>query len=285
MLQLLIDTLFVFYSPFLVALTNFRSRNFHYEGGIILQRYFNITIEKPPNGNGPLERKCVYMTNHRSELDFVIDQVLTNGRSIFISRWLVAVFGFAFLPISFFTKSLFFFSRGKITREVLYQRLDTYWRASSYQSLLVYPEGTRNQTPTSKPLKSGFMYFAYERKLPVQIFISTNKDKIFSLQKKCSQHGMTMRVAYADPIYPEDFANADEFKTRAINVWHQTWKEAYEAADHAEPFKPKPFPTTISVWNRIGYHTSTLFLLAVYLGLCWRAPILLIYPLAGLLQS
>lgn len=285
MFQLLADVMLYFYVPFIIGSSCFFSHNFHHTGCEIFRWYFDITIQKTKNGNAPLERKCVYMTNHRSESDFYVDQLLTSGRSVYIARWLVAVAGFGFIPTVLSGRSLFCFARGKTDRNSLYSKLDAYWRTSPHPCLLIYPEGTRNQNAVSKPLKSGFFYYAYERKLPVQIFISTNKENIFSFQKKCSHHGMTMRVAYAKPIYPEDFANVDEFIAHAKDIWAQTWTDAYDDTIETEPFIAQPHSIAYSLWNRFLYHSSCLIILLAYWWACWNFPPLLLYPLAGLIQS
>ena len=55
-------------------------------------KYFRVKIKI----RGPEElyedNDCIYLTNHRCHGDFFIDQVLTKGRSIFISRWMTGYY-------------------------------------------------------------------------------------------------------------------------------------------------------------------------------------------------
>lgn len=279
MFRIIYETYWFFLSP---IIWSFRvSSNPHYEWAKGCLEHFRVNVRHVKNGVEPMRRKCLYMTNHRSEADFFMDQYLTHGSSIFLSRRMVALCACPYLPTSYISKSLLFFVRKKGIRDALYKQIDEYWNKSSYPSLLVYPEGTRNQTPVSKPFKLGFVYYAYERKLPIQIFISTNKEKVFSLQKKWCSHDTMVRVAYAKPLDPEDYESVDKFKTAVKHVWERTWVEVYDDSSDTEVFTPYELPVHFS---RPLLIFSYLCLMMVMVFLCVRFPLLLLYPLLGLLS-
>lgn len=280
MFRIIYETYWFFLSP-MICWRGIMGANPHYEWAKMCVEHFKVNVRRVKNGVEPMCRKCLYMTNHRSEADFFMDQYLTHGSSIFLSRRMVALYAFPYLPTSYISKSLLFFVRKKGIRDTLYKQVDQYWKKSSYPSLLVYPEGTRNQTPVSKPLKMGFVYYAYERKLPIQIFISTNKEKVFSLQKKWCSHDTMVRVAYAKPLDPEDYESVDEFKTAVKDVWERTCVEVYDDSSETEALKP--YETSLHFF-RPAFVTASLCLIMAVLCLCVRFPLFLLYPLLGLLS-
>ena len=281
MSNILYDTFWFFHSPFICYIITYFN-NPHYDWAKMCVQYFDVKIKKVSNGNNPLLTKCIYFTNHRSEADFFVDQYLTHGHSIFLSRMMVGVYMYFYLPVALISRSLFLFSRNTKNRKVLYESVDNYWNKSKYSSLLVYPEGTRNQSSQSLPLKSGFIDYAYCRKIPVQIFISRNKERIFSLQCNNTTRGMNLQVAYARALYPEDYTNVGEFTKDIHILWDTTWKEAYDkTVDSSDffPYVPKSIP-----YNRIEMNVMFLSLIFGTLYLYIQYPILLLYPFIGLLQ-
>ena len=182
MFQLIINHLFFFWSPWITTIFYKISDNMHYKWSKLCQKYFQFKIKIIGENTLFQDEPCLYFTNHRSQADFFVDQILVNGRAIFISRWMVA-FYFPFIPIYFFGKSLFFFSKKDKTTNI-YKQLDNYKKESPYPCILVYPEGTRNILPMGLPIKNGFIRYAFNKKLPIQIFISLGKENIMSIQNK-----------------------------------------------------------------------------------------------------
>lgn len=76
-----------------------------------------------------------------------------------------------------------------------------------------FPEtGTRNLGAESKPLKKGMLVYAYARKLPVQIMMTANKERVMGSEKRLTAHfGQTIWVGFSKPMSPADFATFEDF--------------------------------------------------------------------------
>ena len=48
---------------------------------------------------------------------------------------------------------------------------------------MLYPEGTRNTSNKSKPLKFGIIKLGYEQNVPFQIIIVSNKENVINEKK------------------------------------------------------------------------------------------------------
>lgn len=279
-MNILFDTFWFFHSTLVSCLTK-PLDNPHYHWAQTCIEHFNVKFRQIRNGNRCFNKKCIYFTNHRSEADFFIDQYLSHGKSIFISRRMVVAYFFHFLPCILISKSLLLFSRNKNNRDSLYNRIDEYWKNSPYQSLLIYPEGTRYQGFGSLPLKNGLIHYAHDRKISIQIFISTNKEKVFSLQLKQSSRNTTVCVAYSKPIHPEDYEDVEAFKWHINNIWRKTWEDAHSKTTETVEFVGG---ASNIKHNKILYLvvSFTLFVMNSYMYL--RYPLFLLFPIISLLQ-
>ena len=168
MITLVINHVFLFWSPWITTCICYIYDNMHYTWAKICQKYFRFKIKIIGDNELFIDQPCIYLTNHRSQADFFVDQLLVKGRAIFIARWMVAVF-IPFIPIYYYGRSLFFFYK-KNNIEEIYKSLTKYKLNSPYPCILVYPEGTRNQNNTSLRLKTGFIKYAYQCQYPIQIF-------------------------------------------------------------------------------------------------------------------
>lgn len=92
--------------------------------------------------------------NHRSWADFMVDQYVTEGRTLFMSRWAVAyVFPLFMIPM-WFVRAVLIFRRGSISNKKKFnQWIDREWAKSTQTALGVYPEGHRSTTGKSLPLR------------------------------------------------------------------------------------------------------------------------------------
>ena len=172
------------------------------------------------------ERKTMYLCNHRSWADFVIDSVLTSG-STYLARYLVAFF----LPWSFIysqlTGNIMFFRRKRgINRAELSRWMAAKW--SSHCGLLVYPEGTRNQRMRSLPLKTGVLDAALHIGCPVQCVITTNKENVLDETRMKAQSGVRCRVSYSRVVDAASFRGRRKaFFDEVQNAWDEAWNDAY----------------------------------------------------------
>jgi hypothetical protein len=179
--------------------------------------------------------KCVYLCNHRSWADFMVDQYVTQGRTLFMSRWAVAYVFPLFMVPMWFVRAVLLFKRGSIADKAGFNAwIDEEWEKSTQTALGVYPEGHRSTTGESLPLKRGMLHYAYDRKLPVQIVIGGNKESILSEKKMVVGFGRTVRVGYSDVIFPEKHADFEAFMRVVQSTWDCEWNEVVCAKPDAE---------------------------------------------------
>lgn len=186
----------------------------------------------------------IMQCNHRSWADFMVDQYVTEGRTLFMSRWAVAyVFPLFMIPM-WFVRAVLIFRRGSIAdKKKFNQWIDREWAKSTQTALGVYPEGHRSTTGESLPLKRGMLHYAYDRQIPVQIVIGGNKEAILSEKEFVVGFGQTVTVGYSDVIYPEKFDNFEVFMATVQGTWDKEWAEVFGADwnDLTELPDPQPF--------------------------------------------
>ena len=76
-------------------------------------------------------------------------------------------------------------------------------------NLLIYPEGTRRLSNELCRLKSVFIEFAHNNKLPVQICISTNKEHVLSDQANITNKNVDIITEYSSLIDPSNYSYYD----------------------------------------------------------------------------
>jgi hypothetical protein len=77
------------------------------------------------------------------------------------------------------------------------QWIDQQLADSPQTGLSVYPEGHRSTLGESLPLKRGMLYYAFSRKLPVQIVIGANKEAIISEKHHTARFNQTAVVGFS----------------------------------------------------------------------------------------
>jgi hypothetical protein len=174
----------------------------------------------------------------------MVDQYVTEGRTLFMSRWAVAyVFPLFMIPM-WFVRAVLIFRRGSIANKKKFnQWIDTEWDKSTQTALGVYPEGHRSTTGKSLPLKRGMLHYAYDRQIPVQIVIGGNKEAILSEKEFVVGFGQTVTVGYSDVIYPGKFDNFESFMETVQGTWDKEWGEVFTAdwKNLTELPDPRPF--------------------------------------------
>ncbi|KAL6058867.1 hypothetical protein QOT17_014541 [Balamuthia mandrillaris] len=198
-----------------------------------IRRWFGVTFELhgdqlpyvPEKGE-----KVMWLCNHRTWADFFVDHMLTGFQCAYLSRCLV----FLGIPLNSwagFTNDTVWFFRRPAQRdrrkfiETFYRFLDRRYKSTPWHGLLIYPEGSRNVQPDSLPLKKGCINYAYDRGLPVQIIIATNKEHIFNERTLTSKHNVRVRVGYSKVLRPENYSSSEVFFSAIESLWLETWKE------------------------------------------------------------
>lgn len=186
---------------------------------------------------------CVYLFNHRSWGDFIVDQYVTEGRSLFMSRVGVLLLFPTFMGCLKVMRSVIVFRRGSIANKEKFNRWIDEQRALSPQTgLSVYPEGHRSTAGTPLPLKRGMLYYAHSRKLPVQIVIGANKEAIISEKHCTARLNQTAVVGYSEPIITADYPDFELFWAKVQETWDKEWNEVFggtwEGLPELQPTRP-----------------------------------------------
>ncbi|KAL6766250.1 LPAAT2 [Auxenochlorella protothecoides x Auxenochlorella symbiontica] len=214
-----------YYIRFLDLKTERRGDVFSWAVG--MKRWFGIKILKV--GDRELFRKdCMYLINHRSWGDFLVDQYLTEGRSTFLARAMVAVAFPFFMTVIMVMKATMVFKRGNIPDKEKFNRwIDSEFAATPQTAIAVYPEGHRSTMTDSLPLKRGMLHYAYSRKLPVQVIIAANKEAVLSEKHSTARFGQTIWAGYSEPMFPEEYETFDKFMDKVQATWNEEWNTVF----------------------------------------------------------
>ena len=95
--------------------------------------------------------------------------------------------------------------------------------------MIVYAEGTRNNTGERRPLKVGLIKLAYDRGIPLYVSMVSNKYGIVDEKRLKVTLGARVRNKMSGLVRPEDFDGLDAFLDAAQAAWDATWDRLTEA--------------------------------------------------------
>ena len=102
--------------------------------------------------------------------------------------------------------------------------MDKKLEETPWNGLIIYPEGERNSTPKSGPLRTGALRYIFDRQIETQIMISYGKELSFSEKNFKAAYGRTVHTSYSKVIYPKDFKTIEEFNAEIQRLWDKQWK-------------------------------------------------------------
>ena len=181
--------------------------------------------------------KGFIFSNHRSWFDFPFDNY--HCQSSPLGRYLgfFAVFFSSILVYS--DNRALMFNRDNVNRKYIYDlckdRLDNAINNYNHR-ILVYPEGTRlnyNELNSIEDVKNkfkiGLIKEIYQRKeYPIQIFISSNKEKISNEKKLELGYNLTVKSAMSSSIHPKNFKTFDDFLNKICQEWLNLWRMTHK---------------------------------------------------------
>lgn len=222
-----------------------------------LKAFFRFKVLKVGKRNvyrGP--GNCVFLCNHRSWADFMVDQYVTEGRSLFMGRWAVAAAFPTFILSMKMIDSVILFKRGSIANKERFNTwIDGQMAGSPQHALSVYPEGHRSTRAESLPLKRGMLHYTFARKLPCQIVIGANKEAILSEKRHVARRNQVVAVGCSDVIHPEQYPTFDAFMDKVQEAWDAQWAEVFSADWTALEELPEPQPschyTKAQAWKMV----------------------------------
>ncbi len=100
---------------------------------------------------------------------------------------------------------------------------------------MFYPEGTRNNYTSLSSrdelksyIKFGLLKSIYQdKRYPVQLLISNNKEIAFNEKKFIASYGVQINTKISAAIHPKDFATEVEFFDEIIRVWYDCYVETH----------------------------------------------------------
>ena len=177
----------------------------------IVQQYFRlfyklmplmgtITVQNRKNVNA--FHPCVYVSTHQSSIDYtllatIIDDYVTPSNH-FISDY------FLFMGVPRNALGVYYIPKGKLSE------VDSGYKSFSKaltlgSSVIIFPEGTRNNSKVLKKFKSGAFRLAVEQGVPLVPIIIDGTGKIVSkgsnVTKVINKKDVTIR--FLEPIYPQ----------------------------------------------------------------------------------
>jgi 1-acyl-sn-glycerol-3-phosphate acyltransferase len=173
------------------------------------------------------------LSNHRSFMDIFIDAYV--GKSVMMGRYLIII-AFPFICLlSYIDNRIIFINRGKHGRNDVYQRCISHINQYQSKRILFYPEGTRNNYTTLSSreelksyIKFGLLKSIYEdKRYPVQLLISNNKEHAFNEKKLFAKYGVKINTKISKAIHPKDYATEVEFFDEIVNVWFDCYVETH----------------------------------------------------------
>ncbi|EFN60141.1 hypothetical protein CHLNCDRAFT_133550 [Chlorella variabilis] len=213
--------------------------------------------------------QCVYLFNHRSWGDFIVDQYVTEGRSLFMSR--LAVLGVfpTFVSALVVLKSIILFKRGSVADKEKFNRwIDEQRAASPQPGLSVYPEGHRSTLGEPLPLKRGMLHYAFSRKLP--IVIGANKEAIISEKHCTARLNQTAVVGYSAPIMTANYPSFDAFWEEVQEAWNAQWAAVFGADwDGLPELAPQEPDTEYPASITLGMLGVVVANMALFCLTCW----------------
>ena len=157
------------------------------------------------------------------------------------------------------------------------------------KSILVYPEGKRNLKNYSLKLKKGFLLYSYKTKIPIQIFITKNKENVYNERKIESAFNIELKTKYSKLIDPNKYNNFEDFYIEINNIWNNLWNDIYNNNITDEYiYKNLNDNNYYNVNNNIFFIIifllSNFLILYIYFILCYYYKIFIIHPLLVILN-
>jgi hypothetical protein len=177
--------------------------------------------------------KGFILANHRSWADFCIDQ--TTASASILGRRMAFYATFGISSMTRLDNRAVIFTRGRDSRQDIYDKCVKHIQKSDYKRIVFFPEGTRMKYTTldsvdevKSYLKYGLLKEIYnDKRFPVQIMISNNKEVVFNENKFIMNYGVNVRTHITKPIWPNDYNTDSEFYDEIANQWYDAWKKTH----------------------------------------------------------
>jgi 1-acyl-sn-glycerol-3-phosphate acyltransferase len=202
----------------------------------LVAQHFNynvLGIQQQITGEKLIDEGFV-LPNHRSFMDFSLDFYVSN--CTIVSRYLVILGAPFMLLLTYMDNRVIFINRKKDNRDDIYQKFVSHINRYKNKRIVFFPEGTRNNytTLSSKDelksyIKFGLLKSIYEdKRYPVQIMISNNKEIAFNEKTITANYGVKIHTKISKAIHPKDYVTEDEFFDEIVDAWFDCYAETHK---------------------------------------------------------
>lgn len=235
----------IFYITFVYPIYVILNYNVKTEKGAIKEvvvKFINITkstIYKVSKEDLNISKNIMYMSNHSSVSDFLVDPLVTHYNSKYISlNKIRQIFPFLGL-ITMLTKYCIFISGENKKEKVIenLKKIEELRIEDTSKNLALYPEGMRrpHRPYVSEQLKKGFIYHSFEHSIPIQIIHTTNKDYVIDDEKMKINKNIKLFTYYSPLIDPLQLKKKfekrekreytkDDYYNDFYKIWSKVWK-------------------------------------------------------------
>lgn len=163
-----------------------------------------MTLEVLGKENLPKEGPVLYVATHKSVFDIVILVTLLEEPAIFIGKKEVA--SMPFVNKWFDALGCIYVDREDM-RQALKSIMDGIKEIKNGQSIVLFPEGTRNMSNDLKPFKEGGFKLATKTQVPVIPIALSNTYKVFEEKKRIQRTKVTVNIG--EPIITKDLSKEE----------------------------------------------------------------------------
>ena len=163
-----------------------------------------MTLEVLGKENLPKEGPVLYVATHKSVFDIVVLVTLLEEPAIFIGKKEVA--SMPFVNKWFDALGCIYVDREDM-RQALKSIMDGIKEIKNGQSIVLFPEGTRNMSNDLKPFKEGGFKLATKTQVPVIPIALSNTYKVFEEKKRIQRTKVTVNIG--EPIITKDLSKEE----------------------------------------------------------------------------
>lgn len=129
-----------------------------------------------------------------------------------------------------------------------------YSKSDYYRNIMIYPEGSRFPETNVNPIKKGALIYSFEKRVPVQIIVSRNKEVFIDEKKLRVQSLVIIRTYYSDSIDPMRFETLEKYIDHLSRVWCESCSIVYNETDKFIPnvIQPRCAPLRLRPVIRIS---------------------------------
>lgn len=153
--------------------------------------------------NIPEGTPVLFVGNHRSYFDILISHEAIGTPVGFVAK--VEMKKFPLLPLYMDDIGCLFLDRNDLRQGMEIIKQGTEYMKMGH-SMILFPEGTRNQGAELLPFKEGGYKMAEKSKAPIIPMAITGSDLLLESATKKGIHGHSVIIEFGEPIYPDQLS-------------------------------------------------------------------------------